>query len=77
MLSAGRGTRLRPFTRTAAKQLVPVENRPILFHVLDKLEHNDWIGRVTSGEYRKNYDSVYAQAWGLPGKAQRADDSER
>jgi dTDP-glucose 4,6-dehydratase len=28
------------------------------------LGHQEWIARVTSGEYRKYYDSVYAQAWG-------------
>lgn len=28
------------------------------------LDHPDWISRVTSGEYRKYYDAVYAQAWG-------------
>ncbi len=27
------------------------------------LNHNDWIARVTSGDYRRYYDSVYVQKW--------------
>jgi dTDP-glucose 4,6-dehydratase len=40
------------------------------------VEHDDWIRRVGSGEYLKYYDSVYAQAWGVSDKAQRAGRSE-
>ncbi len=28
------------------------------------IDHLDWVSQVTSGEYRKYYDSVYRQAWG-------------
>lgn len=37
VLSGGKGTRLRPFTYSLAKQLVPVADKPVLVHCLEKI----------------------------------------
>lgn len=54
VLCAGLGTRLRPFTFTTAKHLIPVANRPVLFHVLDALRDAGArdVGVVVSQESR-------------------------
>lgn len=37
VLCGGAGTRLRPFTYSTAKQLVPVANKPVLAHALQNI----------------------------------------
>ncbi len=38
VFAAGLGTRLRPVTDTIPKALVPVDGKPLLYHVVSKLK---------------------------------------
>ena len=38
ILSGGSGQRLAPLTNTITKQLLPVANKPTLFHILDLIK---------------------------------------
>ncbi|MGW3498358.1 glucose-1-phosphate thymidylyltransferase [Streptomyces sp. NPDC001020] len=51
VLAGGTGTRLRPFSHTMPKQLIPVANKPVLVHILEDLRAQDVtdIGVVVGG----------------------------
>lgn len=68
VLSGGEGSRLRPITHTNAKQLIPIANTPILFHVLGAIRDAGIteVGLVvgqTADEVKAAVDD--GSAWGL------------
>ncbi len=47
ILSGGSGQRLAPLTHTTTKQLLPVANKPTLFHILDLIREETPIKEIT------------------------------
>ncbi len=66
ILAAGEGKRLRPFTETLPKVMLPVANKPIIKHIIDSLEKTDIdeivivVGykKEVIMEYFKNYSKI-------------------
>ena len=53
ILAGGFGTRLRPFTYTRAKSLLPILNKPMISYIIDSLPNNvDKV--ILAVNYRKN-----------------------
>ena len=58
ILAGGFGTRLRPFTYTRAKSLLPILNKPMIFHLIETLPAEvDKI--ILAVNYRKNQIEKY------------------
>jgi glucose-1-phosphate thymidylyltransferase len=68
VLAGGTGTRLRPFTHTMAKPLVPVANRPVLHYVVQHLRDADLqqVGVIVAPETADQIRAALAaNPWGL------------
>src|SRR3990170_37405 len=68
VLCGGKGTRLRPFTHTLPKQLIPIANRPIVHYVMDHLRaaavHD--VGVIVAPESRDHIrDALADNPWGF------------
>lgn len=89
ILAAGIGSRLDPLTRTVPKPMVPVVNRPVIEHIVDKLAAHGfnqitinlhYLGDVIRGHLgdgsRQGVQIEYAQEdqlWGDAGSVKRAE----
>jgi glucose-1-phosphate thymidylyltransferase len=68
VLAGGSGTRLRPFTYSLAKQLVPVANKPVLVHCLENIAAVgiSEVGVIVGNHGSQIQDTVGdGAAWGL------------
>ncbi|HPD82307.1 MAG: nucleotidyltransferase family protein [Alphaproteobacteria bacterium] len=63
ILAAGKGERLRPYTQTTPKPMIPIQGRPILDYIFEKLKksgiENVTINTNYLGDRIKNYTDHY------------------
>jgi len=66
IMAGGKGTRLDPFTRILPKPLIPIQNKPIIEHIMDKFYENGFHKFTLIVNYKKEIIKMYCKENSFP-----------
>jgi len=61
IMAGGKGTRMDPFTRILPKPLVPIGEKPIVQHIMDKFVQQGFSNFIYTLNYKKEYIKLFLQ----------------
>jgi len=61
IMAGGRGTRLEPFTNVLPKPLVPINEKPVIEHIIEKFVENKVSDFFITSNYKSNILKAYFQ----------------
>jgi len=66
IMAGGKGTRLDPFTKILPKPLIPIGNKPIIEHIMDRFHRNGFNKFIVILNYKKDMIKMYFSENSLP-----------
>jgi len=76
IMAGGKGTRLDPFTRILPKPLIPLNNKPIIEHIMDKFYENGFHHFYLVINYKKEIIKMYVNENQFPYKIDFIEEKE-
>ncbi len=76
IMAGGRGTRLDPFTKILPKPLVPLNDKPVIEHIMDKFYLNGFSRFILILNYKKEMIRTYFSNTSLPYKIEFVDEEK-
>ncbi len=76
IMAGGKGTRLDPFTKILPKPLVPIRDKPIIEHIMDRFFVNGFSRFILIVNYKKEMIKSYFSDTKLPYNIEFADEEE-
>jgi dTDP-glucose pyrophosphorylase len=76
IMAGGRGTRLDPFTKILPKPLVPLRDKPIIEHIMDRFFVNGFSRFILIVNYKKEMIKSYFSDTKLPYSIEFVDEAE-